>query len=92
MIENKDIHNQFEGPFLNRNIKGHILKYVNNISLDKAMQTALSKNECSAFVVTDDNKTFFKTIDYENAINQVHTNDITQGHISYIKKPSQCGI
>jgi hypothetical protein len=82
----ESLHNQFEGPFVNKNIKGHIWKLSKNTPLEKAMRIAMSKPECGAFILTDDNSACFKTIDYETAIAQVNKDDVTKGHISYIKK------
>ena len=83
----ESLKEQFEAPFSDKNITGHIWRFDKNISLETAMQTAISKPFCGAFVYTVDSRVFYKTITSEEAIIRLK-DDVkkTEGHTVYVKK------
>ena len=76
----------FDGAYIGKNIKGHILKFMNNMPLEKAMEWAMSKETCSGFVITEDKKVFFKAVDMDACMQHIDSPEKVKGHTSYIKK------
>lgn len=77
---------KFNGPYINKNIKGHILKYVSNTSFEKALETASARADCTCFVITDSGQTFYKSVEHDAAMVYVNGDEKVIGHTSYIKK------
>ena len=81
-----NLHEHFLGPYKDTNLQGHILKFEKNVTLEESMKTAMLRKQCGAFVMTDDNRTFYKTLSYEEAMNRLKEPTIVPGHTTYIKK------
>lgn len=81
-----DLSDKFSGPYIDKNIKGHIIKFSNNMSLEKAMEGAIARENCTGFVITEDKKVFYKIIDHDASMKHIQSDAKMKGHTSYIKK------